>query len=121
MIGKTPRRGPRARVYTQEVMQAIPRWAEEGVSSARIAAALGVTRGALLTRCSQHGISLRTDGGAAAGLAQRVGAARWAKLQAHAGLRGLTPMQLAARILCTVLDGNLIDPVLDDGDEVDGR
>ena len=108
------RRGGRKKVFTAEVITAIPVWVEDGMSIIEIAEALDVTPGSLRARCSQLGISLRSAGGNQKVLVRRLGNARWTEVQKQSLRRRISPMQLVARVMAAAVDGALFNAILDD-------
>lgn len=113
--GVRSRRGGRRTVFTEAVLRMIPDWVEAGASRRDIAAALGTTVASLAATCSNKSIPLRPR--ATWSLEQRLGRARWAELRRRAERRGVPAVELALKILMTVVDAKLIDAVLDDKEE----
>lgn len=114
MARVAPRRGRPSPRLTEDVLRAIPKWVEDGMTRHEIAAAIGVKVTTLQTVCSSRGISL-TRGGVR--LEQHLGAERWAALREQAAARDLTPLQLAVMLLATVVDNDLFVAVLDDEED----
>lgn len=106
-------RGRPRSIFTDEVLRSIPLWIELGADGLDIAAALGTTLGSLQYACHMEGISLRSS---SPGIRQGLGAGRWAMLRREAEQRGVSAHQLLVNIVTAVVDDQLFNAVLDDGD-----
>lgn len=101
----------RRRVFTREVLDAIPLWVELGATGADIAAALGTTEGSLYVACSAYKISLRPS---SSKLSKALTPAQWSAVQREAARRGVPVWELVAAIVAAVADDNLFAAVLDE-------
>lgn len=100
----------RPRIFSSEVLAAIPMWVEMGARPVDIAEALGTTVGSLAARCSQLRISLAAVRPAVSGgLNPFVCAA----LQRAADQRGRSVPQIITDIVTRVAEDNLFAEVLD--------
>jgi hypothetical protein len=116
----------RHRIFTDEVIRAIPDWVAEGASNQEIAEAIGCRSvGSFKMTCSRFGISLDrrrlSSCGAAPHLAmvlrRALSGEAWKALQAEARSRRTTPGELAVRLLeCVAADG-LFQAVADEIEE----
>lgn len=115
------RRGGRPRLFTDDVLAAIPRWVQLGASREEIAEVIGTTVGSLVVTCAQHGISL--SGGAISDLTlqRSLPDDKRQRLRRYARDRGVPVAQLVLDVLEAVLGeddaGSILDAVLDDAEE----
>lgn len=108
------RRRPWKVVFTEDVLAAIPEWVGLGADRREIAEILGTTVGSLQATCSVEGISL--DSGAGLTLERGLASSKWMRLRREALSRGVSVPQLVVSLVEAVIDDDMFDAVLDDGD-----
>ena len=102
--------GGRPKLFTREILMLIPQWIKNGVTKPEIAERIGTTVPSLKVMCSRYGIPLQT------GLREfkiNLPAEIKAKLSMKAHDLDLSPLQLAALLLESVVDDDLFNAVLD--------
>jgi hypothetical protein len=117
----------RPSIYTPDVVRAIPRWVEAGMTPQAIAERIGTTEGSLKTRCSQFKISLRPPNGRTGRLPKEIKAALpqavlsvvlselgMLQLKQRAALKGMGVGAFAGLLLETIANDGLYAAVLDD-------
>lgn len=110
-VRKKPLKRGGPRIFTREVLAAIPMWVEMGARPKDIAAALGTTVPSLAARCSQLRISLAAVRPAiSGGFPPEV----WSALQRAADQRSKSVPRLISDIVASVAERNLFSEVLDD-------
>jgi hypothetical protein len=104
-------RGPgRPKLFTREILTQIPQWVKSGMTKPEIAERIGTTVPSLSVMCSYYGIPLRS------GLREfklSLPAEVKAKLSMKARDLDMTPAQLGALLIESVVDDNLFKAVLD--------
>lgn len=110
------------KIYTEEVMTAIPLWIAGGATKVEIADALGVSVASLEVVCSIHKISLKRQRISVSSAAlilnsilrREMSETGWNKLVEAAAARGVTPGDLAVTTVDCVLSEGILESVLDE-------
>jgi hypothetical protein len=113
---------PRQKLVTEDILDQIKSWVDEGLSPDAIADKIGCSSGTLRVRCSQHRISLRRKKN---GITQdrseppETTVALWvpqkilSAIQGRAAMKGISGPALAAMLLKTIAEDDLYEAVLD--------
>lgn len=102
----------RKRIFTDEVLESIPRWVDEGLSRDEIAQKIGTTVSSLVTCCSQYQISLKHMPPVPMGVEVPYRTAKvWMR---KARSLGLTTDELIKRVLVVVAKDDLFKAVIDE-------
>jgi hypothetical protein len=107
----------RPRLFTADVLAAIPRWIAMGTDPVVIAEALGTTIDSLRVTCSQRGISLQVPGNLEGALRRELGEGVYERLEAEAAGRGYAVQDLVVALVEAAIEYDLVGGVLGDNDE----
>ncbi len=112
----------RRRKFSEEVLEAIPKWVASGATADDIAALLGTTVGSLRVTCSIRDISLKQKRGTFppslhSHLRRALSTEAWVGLCAEAERRGVPPVNLAFMLLEIVSVEDLYVAVIADEDD----